>query len=46
MIETKEGTILQEELYQRDDVTLYMHVLACHIPKFMKLLKTKNLYLQ
>ena len=46
MIETKEGTILQEGLYQRDGVTLYMHVLACHIPKFMKFLKTKNLYLR
>ena len=45
-IETKEGTILQEGLYQRDDVTPYMHILACHIPKFMKFLKTKNLYLR
>ncbi|CAG8767150.1 15331_t:CDS:2 [Gigaspora margarita] len=45
-IETKEGTILQEGLYQHDDVTPYMHVLACHIPKFMKFLKTKNLYLR
>ncbi|CAG8584520.1 1696_t:CDS:2, partial [Scutellospora calospora] len=45
-IETKEGKILQEGLYQRDDITPYMHVLACHIPKFMKFLKTKNLNLR
>ena len=45
-IENKEGKILQEGLYQCDDVTSYMHVLACYILKFMKFLKTKNLCLR
>ncbi|CAG8855381.1 41050_t:CDS:1, partial [Gigaspora margarita] len=40
------GEIIQEGIYQRQDVTPYMHVLACHIPAFMRLLKSEGLKLR
>ncbi|RIB11264.1 hypothetical protein C2G38_2042811 [Gigaspora rosea] len=41
---TKE--IIQKGIYQRQDVTPYMHILACHIPAFMRSLKSEDLKLQ
>ncbi|RHZ77853.1 hypothetical protein Glove_170g34 [Diversispora epigaea] len=43
---TKTGKIEQEGLYQRTDVTPYMHVLAFHIPLFMQELLQQNLCLR
>ncbi|RIB26910.1 hypothetical protein C2G38_2138072 [Gigaspora rosea] len=40
------GEIIQEGIYQRQDVTPYMHVLACHIPAFMRSLKSEGLKLR
>ena len=33
-------------LYQKEDITPYMHVFAKHIPQFLRQLKAKNLSLQ
>jgi hypothetical protein len=43
---TKDGKIEQEGLYQRTDVSPYMHVFAFHIPLFMQELLQQNLYLR
>ncbi|RIB29793.1 hypothetical protein C2G38_2055842 [Gigaspora rosea] len=37
--------IIQEEIYQCQDVTPYMYILAFHIPAFMRLLKSEGLKL-
>ena len=40
------GQIIQEGLYQRTDVSPYMHVFAFHVPLFMRELHQQNLYLK
>jgi hypothetical protein len=43
---TVNGQIEQEGLYQRTDVTPYMHVFAFHMPLFMQELHQQNLNLK
>lgn len=45
-LKTSNGQIIQKGLYQRSDITPYMHVLANHVPLFMQVLYQKNLYLE
>ncbi|RHZ88102.1 hypothetical protein Glove_26g270 [Diversispora epigaea] len=40
------GQIIQKGLYQRTDVSPYMHVFAFHVPLFMRKLHQQNLYLK
>ncbi|RHZ86776.1 hypothetical protein Glove_46g54 [Diversispora epigaea] len=40
------GQIIQEGLYQKTDVSPYMHVFAFHVPLFMRELHQQNLYLK